>query len=210
MAGVDTMGMARAERADLAELVANLTPEQWDAPTLCEGWRVRDVVAHVYSYEDLGFLGFLSRMARSGFSPDRANVAVVAEQEDRPPAELVAQARECVRPRGLTAMLGGRIALADSMIHQQDVRRPLGLGREIPHERLVVTLDFARTAPPIGARKRIAGLRLVATDLGWSAGDGPSVEGPGEAVLMAVAGRRGVVDELSGPGVATLRERIGG
>jgi uncharacterized protein (TIGR03083 family) len=96
------------------------------------------------------------------------------------------------------------------MIHQQDIRRPLGLDRRIPPERLTAALAFARTAPPVGARKRIAGLRLVATDVGWSAGDGPAVEGPGEAVLLAMAGRGAVLDELSGPGAATLRERVGG
>ena len=206
-ATTDTMALARDERADLAELLATLSPEQWDAPTLCEGWRVREVVAHVYSYEDLGVARLAGRMARAGFSVDRANAAGVAEYAGTDPTELVARARAHVQPSGLTAMMGGRIALADGMIHQQDIRRPLGLGREIPADRLSVALEFARTAPPIGARRRIAGLRVVATDLGWAAGDGPSVEGPGEAVLMAMAGRRGVVDELSGPGASTLRER---
>ena len=204
------MGLARAERADLADLLAGLTPEQWDAETLCAGWRVRDVVAHVYSYEDVGFTGFLARFVRAGLTPERANARSLAEQADLSPLELVARARRCVQPRGFTTLFGGRIALVDAVIHHQDIRRPLGLVREIPPERLTVALEFARTAPPIGARKRIAGLRLVATDLGWAAGDGPSVEGPGEAVLMAMAGRRGVVDELSGPGAATLRERVAG
>lgn len=207
---MDTMGLARAERAELADLLAELTPEQWDAPTLCEGWTVRDVVAHVYSYEDIGFTGFVSRFVRAGLTPERANALGLAAQSDLSPLELVARARRFVQPRGFTTLLGGRIALVDGMIHQQDIRRPLGLGREIPPERLTAALDFARTAPPIGARKRITGLRVVATDLGWAAGDGPAVEGPGEAVLMAVAGRGCVLDELSGPGVATLRDRIGG
>lgn len=210
MAGVDTMGLARAERADLADLLVDLTPAQWDARTLCEGWTVRDVVAHVYSYEDIGLTGLLSRLVRARMSPERANAAGLDEQADLSPLELVARARRFVQPRGFTALRGGRIALVDGMVHHQDIRRPLGLRREIPPERLTVALDFARTAPPIGARKRIAGLRVVATDVGWAAGDGPAVEGPGEAVLLAMAGRRGVVDELSGPGTATLRERVGG
>ncbi|TCK21006.1 maleylpyruvate isomerase family mycothiol-dependent enzyme [Pseudonocardia endophytica] len=206
----DTMGMAVAERADMAEFLAGLTPEQWDAPTLCEGWSTRDVVAHMYGYEDAGFSGFAARLLRSGLNGDRANAAVVAEQAGVSPPELLAKARSCVRPRGFTTLFGGRIALTDCMIHQQDVRRPLGLHRDVPADRLTVALDFARTAPPIRAKPRVAGLRLVATDLGWTAGDGPSVEGPGEALLMAVAGRRAAVDELTGPGVATLRDRIDG
>ncbi len=209
-AAVDVMSLARAERADLAGFLATLAPHEWDAPTLCEGWRVRDVVAHAYSYEDLGFGRLVARMLRAGLDAGRANAVGVAEHRDRSPDELVARARDHVRPRGLTAMMGGRIALTDAVIHQQDIRRPLGMPREIPADRLVAALDMARTAPPIGAVGRIRGLTLTATDIGWSAGSGPAVEGAGEALLMAVAGRRGIVAELTGPGVATLAERIGG
>ncbi len=209
MAGTDTMGLARAERADLAEFLAGLAPEQWDAPTLCEGWRVREVVEHVYSYEDLGITGFLTRLARAGLSPERANTLGVEQNAGRPPAELVERARACVRPRGFTALLGGRIALSDGMIHHQDIRRPLGLPRDIPADRIAAALEFARTAPPIGAAKRINGLTLVATDLDWTTGSGPAVEGTGEALLMSMAGRPGVAAELSGPGAPTLRDRIG-
>jgi hypothetical protein len=74
---------------------------------------------------------------------------------------------------------------------------------------MLCTLQFARTAPTIGAKKRIRGLTLTATDLDWTTGTGPAVEGPAEALLMAIAGRRGVVQELSGPGQPTLADRIG-
>lgn len=112
------------------------------------------------------------------------------------------------QPRGLTAGFGGRIALTDGVVHHQDIRRPLGLLREIPAERLRVVLDVARTAPTIGAAKRIRGLTLVATDLDRTTGAGPVVEGPAESLLMALAGRRGVAAELSGPGRPTLGERL--
>jgi hypothetical protein len=82
--------------------------------------------------------------------------------------------------------------------------------REIPAERLVPALRYALIAPPIRAVWRARDLRLVATDLDWSTGKGPEVRGPGEALLMAIAGRRGVVGELSGPGQPKLMERIGG
>ena len=101
---------------------------------------------------------------------------------------------------GLTAGFGGRIALVDGLIHQQDIRRPLGIGRDIPGDRLRPVLDFARTAPPIGAFRRIRGLRLVATDLDWAMGKGAEVTGTGEALLMAMAGRGDAVGELAGPG----------
>lgn len=204
----DTMSLARAERTDLAEFLATLTPQQWDAATLCDRWRVRDVVAHVYSYEGLGFARLAARFLKAGLNGDRANAIGVAHHVNKGVDELVATARNYVQPKGLTALMGGRIALTDCMIHHQDIRRPLGIPREIPHERLAVALTFARTAPPIGAAKRIRGLTLAATDLDWTAGDGPLVEGSGEALLMAMAGRHGIAHELSGPGVPTLAERI--
>jgi hypothetical protein len=69
---------------------------------------------------------------------------------------------------------------------------------------------MALIAPDIGGYWRTRGLRLVATDLGFAAGLGPEVRGTAEALLMAIAGRRGVVSELSGPGQAKLAARIGG
>ncbi len=97
-ATVDTMDLARQERTDLTELLATLTPSQWNAPTLCAQWRVRDLVAHVYSYEDLGFGRLAARMLKAGMNTDRANAAGVAEYAHKTPDELVAMAREHGRP----------------------------------------------------------------------------------------------------------------
>ncbi len=102
------------------------------------------------------------------------------------------------------------IALVDGTIHHQDIRRPLGLPRTIPPERLRYVLDRTPTNPRLGAWRRIRGLRLRATDIDWSRGSGAEVVGPGEALLMAISGRRGIVGELDGPGRAILAARIGG
>lgn len=161
----DVKELARAERADLAELLATLTPGQWQAPSLCEGSRVHDVVAHSLSYEELDFVALIRRFARGWFLLDRANAIGVTECAEHSPQQLLDLLHRSMRPRGLTAWFGGRIALLDGMVHQQDIRRPLGMSREIPAERLRVALDFARIAPPIGAPWRIRGLHLVATDL---------------------------------------------
>jgi uncharacterized protein (TIGR03083 family) len=204
------MSLARDERADLADLLATLSPDQWEAPSLCARWRVRDVVAHMFSYEELGPIGLVGRFLSGGVLPDRVNAAGVAAYADHTPEQLLALVRDHQQPRGLTAGFGGRIALTDGVIHHQDIRRPLGLPRTIPAERLRTVLDFARTAPTIGARTRIRGLTLTATDLDWSAGSGPVVEGPAESLLMVIAGRRGVAAELTGPGAARLTDRISG
>lgn len=205
----DCMHLARAERADLLALLTGLTPQQWDAPTLCTGWRVRDVVAHMVSYDGLDRRQLLGRFVRGRLRLDRANDLGVADHRDDSPDELLALLERHLQPRGLTTGFGGRVALLDGMIHQQDIRRPLGLPRTVPAERLLPALSFARFAPPIRAFPRIRGLRLVATDLDWASGRGPQVRGRAEALLMAMAGRRGVAGELTGPGQPVLAARIG-
>lgn len=202
------MALARAERADLAALLQALTPQQWEAPSLCAGWRVRDVVAHMLSYEELDTLGLVRRFARGRFLFNRTNAVGVADYAEHSPQQLVDLLARSMQPRGLTAGFGGRIALVDGMIHQQDIRRPLGIARDIPADRLGPALEFARTAPTIGAFWRTRGLRLIATDLDWAAGRGAEVNGPGEALLMTMAGRADALDALTGPGQPTLAGRV--
>ena len=201
------MALAIGERGDFADFLETLTPQQWDAPSLCRGWAVRDVVAHVISYDELGWWGTARQFARGRFVLGKANHIGVAECS-RSPGELIDLLRTYQRPRGVTAARGGMIALLDGLIHQQDIRRPLGLPRQVPPDRVRAALRLSMQAPPIRAFARARGLTLVATDVGWSRGSGPEVRGPGEAVLMAVAGRGHAIDELSGPGVSLLAERI--
>lgn len=208
MSGGDPVRLARDERADLADVLTGLTPEQWEAPTLCTRWRVRDVVAHIISYDDLGAVGLVGRFARGGFVPGRVNQVGVEAYARLGPDELLAAFKDHLRPAGLPAGFGGRIGLVDGLIHQQDIRRPLGLHREVPADRLAEALPFARVAPPIRAFRRARGLRLVATDVDWSSGSGPVVEGPAEALLMAMAGRADALDELTGPGQPVLAGRM--
>ncbi|WP_240163929.1 hypothetical protein [Mycolicibacterium sphagni] len=115
--------------------------------------------------------------------------------------------RDHATPRGVGSGFGGRVALVECMIHQQDIRRPLNLPRAIPAERLYPALEFATLAPLIRGGWYTRGVRLVATDLDWSTGHGPDVRGPGEAVLMAMARRPSAFADLTGPGVAILSQR---
>ncbi|PTR32292.1 uncharacterized protein (TIGR03083 family) [Rhodococcus sp. OK519] len=200
--------LARAERAQLAVLLRSLTPSQWQTPSLCAGWTVRDVVAHMLSYEELSPTGLARRFARGRLRFNGANAIGLDDFGDHGPQQLIDRLDRSLEPRGLPTAFGGRIALVDGMIHQQDIRRPLGIARDIPARRLIPALDFARYAPPIGAIRRVRGLRLVATDVDWASGTGPEIRGSGEALLMSMAGRPGVLDELEGSGLATLRGRI--
>ena len=115
------------------------------------------------------------------------------------------------------AKLGGpliiRVQLAELVIHQQDVRRPLGAYRSIPGDRLAVVLDFGISPNGLTwtmafSRRRAKGLRLVASDIEWAVGEGPEVRGPGEALLMALNGRAPALAELEGDGVPVLASRV--
>jgi uncharacterized protein (TIGR03083 family) len=207
---VDVRRLAREERADFAAFLAMLSPQQWQAPTLCAGWRVRDVVAHVISYDDLDTRSLLAYVIQGRLRLGGVNAAALARHNARSPEELLALLTDHPQPRGVPAVLGGRVGLVEALIHQQDIRRLLGQPRAIPPERLLPALRTALIAPDIGNVWRTRGVRLVATDLAFSAGIGPEVRGPAEALLMTIAGRRGVVDELSGPGQQKLARRIDG
>jgi uncharacterized protein (TIGR03083 family) len=200
------MTMARAERADLAEFLATLTPQDWEAPSLCTRWSVKDVVAHVISYEELGAAGLLKRFAKGWIV--RANQVGVDEFASLSPEQLLRFLRDHLQPRGLTAGFGGMIALVDGTIHHQDIRRSLGRPRDIPADRLMRVLGLVPGNPRLGAGRRIRGLRLRANDTDWTHGRGPEVTGPGEALLMAMSGRHAAVADLTGPGLDTLAARL--
>ncbi|MEW5810736.1 MAG: maleylpyruvate isomerase family mycothiol-dependent enzyme [Actinomycetota bacterium] len=201
------LAMARAERVDLADYLASLSPQQWQLPTLCTEWTVKDVVAHVISYEELNPLGLLRRFARGRGA--NANQVGVDEYRALTPDELIGFLRAHTQPRGLTAAFGGMIALVDGTIHHQDIRRALGHPRVIPPDRLARVLQLTRGNPRLGVPKRIRGLRLRAVDLDWETGAGTDVSGPGEALMMAMAGRPDSLGELAGPGREVLAVRMG-
>jgi uncharacterized protein (TIGR03083 family) len=202
------LDLARDEREELADFLAGLTPEQWEHPTLCAGWRVRDVAAHVVSFEGMTPRELTARFLKGRLQMDRINGLGVGDLADRSPEQLIALLRDNAEPRGMGAGFGGRVALTDNMIHQQDIRRPLGLARTIPVERLCAALDFVRYSPTIRGAWRVRGLRLIATDLDWSYGKGPEVRGPGEALLMAMAGRPDALRDFDGPGLAILSSHV--
>lgn len=206
---MDVMAMAKAERADLADFLESLQPDQWDSPSLCQGWRVRDVAGHVVSFEERSWGGVVSLAAKAGFRPNRVNDMARAEYARMAPQELAEFLRAHLTPHRATALFGGRVGLTDAMIHHQDMRRPLGIARQIPFERLRCVLPFAVTAPPLRGFWHGRNVRLVATDVDWSWGRGPEARGPAEAVLMVLAGRRGAAQDLTGPGAPVLQKRLG-
>jgi hypothetical protein len=99
--------------------------------------------------------------------------------------------------------------LGEIVVHTGDILFPLGQARAISPEAMTACLEMYKTTGfPVGTKKRIDGLRLVATDTDWSSGAGPEVTGPALPLLLAMTGRAPAVDALSGAGLATLRSRM--
>jgi len=200
------MDMAYEERTDLAAFLKTLRTEEWNAASLCDRWTVKDVVAHVVSYEELNVVGLMKRFAKGWIV--RANEVGVKEFGALSPDDLTEFLDRHLHPRGLTAGFGGMIGLVDGTVHHQDIRRALGHSRTVPVDRLERILPLVPGNPRLGAGRRIRGLHLRATDVAWEHGSGPEVTGSGEALLMAMTGRGVAIDELAGPGTATLAARM--
>jgi uncharacterized protein (TIGR03083 family) len=153
------------------------------------------------------------QIAKRGFNiPKASNDESIAFGSSHTPAEILAIFDEIhtkdIR-RGIARVIKPTEGLVDHVIHHQDVRRPLGRPRVVPEDRLVAALDvIPGLGGFVGAKKRVAGLRLVADDVEWSHGDGPEVTGPGESLLLASSGRPVALDELRGDGLDTLRGRL--
>ncbi|WP_028651473.1 maleylpyruvate isomerase family mycothiol-dependent enzyme [Nocardioides halotolerans] len=206
MSKPDLMALAEEERTELLALLRTLTDTQWNAPSLCSQWRVRDVATHVVSYDELSKATLAATFLRGALRVSRVNDVALKRYDALEPDDIIDLVSR--NTRGLTSGFRGGIALTDGTIHHQDIRRALGLARTIPTSRLPAVLDFALQAPTLPAKKHAKNLSLVATDIDWSTGEGPEIIGTAEALLMCVAGRTQALDELSGPGLGTLRSRV--
>lgn len=208
--GIDYRAMHDAENAEFSALLHELTPQEWEQPSWCEGWRVRDVVGHILYGNEVRLWTLPFRLARFGFSSDRSGRHYSIERaRGRSPAQLLADFDARDPWAGTCRVFPPRLTLLDRLVHHQDIRNPLGRPRQIPRERLVAVLDSTpRLGSVFGARKRTKGLRFVADDLDWSWGDGPLVQGPGEALLLSMLGRTPAATVLEGDGADTFRSRL--
>lgn len=191
-----------AERAELVAFLRTLTPAEWETPSLCTGWRIRDVVAHL-ALDTLSPATYFRGVVTHP-SPSRANEYFVRGFRDVPPGNLVDRLEKSAATSWLTRF-APRLTLADHVVHHQDIRRPLGRPRTIDPDRLRRVLSHPD--PFAFPRRFTRGLRFVATDVEWESGSGPEVRGPGEALALAMVGRP-VLGELAGDGVATLSARV--
>ncbi len=197
-----------AQREDLAADLAELDQAGWDTPSLCAPWSVRDTFAHMTATARMTPPRFFVSMAKAGFRFGAMQESDIRRETAGSTADLLAAFRALSQssnhpPGPVDAMLG------EVIIHGADIRRPLGIQHEYPTASVVRVADFYKGSNLIvGAKKRIAGLRLTATDAQWSSGDGPAVSGPVLALLLAMTGRPAVLPELAGDGMATLTARL--
>ena len=209
-ATVDHRRLHDEENTDFSAYLHSLEAGDWERPSLCEGWRVRDVVGHIlYGNEQhLSTLPF--RLAKYGFSSDRSGKAYsIARAEGRTPAELIRAFDDRNPWAGTCRVFPPRLTLLDRLVHHQDIRRALGHPRQIPDERVVAVLDATPTLGSVfGAKGRTKGLGFQATDVDWFWGDGPTVRGPGEALTMTMLGRAQPLPELSGDGLEVFASRV--
>jgi uncharacterized protein (TIGR03083 family) len=201
------------QRLVLADLLAGLQENEWERPSLCAEWRVKDVAAHVaFPPQSPGILQILSKglRARGDLQAVNRDMAL-AHGAARSPAGLVAELRELADSRRKPAITTLDNLLFDTLVHVQDVAVPLGL-------RVVMPLEAAREGVervwrmgwPFWARRRLRGLHLIATDVDWSAGHGAEVQGPVQSLLLLLTGRTAAaLPQLSGAGTNRLAD-IGG
>lgn len=202
----DGWELAAKTRTDFADLIEGLTDEQWDSPSLCEGWAVRDVAGHIVSFIELSLPALMLSMAKGGFNPDKAFNATAKKFGARPASEIASIIRaNAAKPSAMKSFPAG-LTTVDVAVHTQDVRRGLGLDGALDPDVVAEALDFSTSHPKsklMVPPEQIAGLRLEATDLDWSWGEGDLVRGTGEAVLLGI-NRRDVASELEGEGVPKL------
>jgi uncharacterized protein (TIGR03083 family) len=203
----ETWKHIHSERAQMAETWDTMSTQQWAAQSWCQGWTVQDTAGHIVAAAEQTPVNFYKQMASAGFRfnvfTDRGARHLAAIGPDELVRRLRARTSTTNHPPApVMAMLG------EIVVHGQDILRPLGLDHQPPEAALVAIADSWKNSNIlIGSKRRIAGLRLEATDAGWGHGDGPEVSGPLIALILAMTGRKAAHTELKGEGVAELARR---
>jgi uncharacterized protein (TIGR03083 family) len=195
------------QRRELADLLDDLTDDEWERPSLCTQWRVRDVVAHLVLTPQPPTPGrLLAGAVRVRGDFDRLNHDLAVAHAAATPADLTAQLREHAGSRRRPVVTTYRNLHFDVLVHVQDIAVPLGRSLPMPVDAARTGLERVWTMGwPFHARRVLAGVRLTATDSDWAVGGGPEVRGPTEALLLLATGRTSAaLPRLAGPGVARL------
>jgi uncharacterized protein (TIGR03083 family) len=203
----DMLPMIHAERRSLAEFLDTISPEQWKTPTWCDKWNVQELVGHLTAAGNITAPHFFGGFIRTGFNFDKFVESDLRRYAAGSPADVRSR-YDAIIESNRTPPGPSYVALGEIMVHGEDIRRPLGGRGDHPAEHLTTLAEaYKKTGAPLRAKKRLVGLKLEATDVDWSTGDGPEVRGPCMSLILGMVGRTGALDDCEGPGVETLRSR---
>jgi len=199
------------QRLALTDVLARLSDDEWQLPSLCDGWTVRDVAAHL-TMQQVGpgaLLMQIPAMIKARGNLDRLIHDAARRRAALPTTQLIAEIRGMVGSRRHNVGVTYRETLTDILVHSQDITAPLG-------RRLAMPVDAAALAASriwsmdrmFHAAKRLTGYRLTATDTNWTVGKGAEVNGPVGSILLLLTGRPIDLPLLSGPGVGSLSARL--
>jgi len=205
----DAYAAAATGRRELADLLESLTDDQLNAPSLCAGWSVRVVGAHVAAAISVSKTRFLLSTALTGFSFNRTNSRLAHEMAKRPMAELVATLRARADTPVSPPVVGPSGPMTDVIVHTGDICLALRLPFDPPATTMPLVLDFlSGRAPGFVGRNLLRGLQLKPVDLDRTWGSGEPVVGRAADIAMAVCGRRSATTVLTGAGAELLRARL--
>jgi len=210
MGSAETWDLIHRERSAMVDQLTALAATDWTKPSLVAGWSVQVVAAHIVNGAEQTTGHFAKRLAANGFRFNTTMDRDARQSGALPPTEIVARLRARTTttnrpPATVVTMLG------EVVVHGEDIRRPLGLDGDTSPDAIAACLEmYSKSSFPVGGKKRIDGLRVVADDIDWSHGTGPDVTGPALSLVMAMTGRPAGLDRLSGDGLATLRGRVVG
>ena len=203
------------QRLRTTDLLSGLTPGEWDTPSLCDGWTVRDVAAHL-TLQQLTLGSALRAALRHPGSLNHIINASARDRATRPPDHLIAEIRGMVGSRRHNVGVTPLETLIDIVVHGQDIAVPLGRDLAVTPWAAATTADrlwwsrstrIGRLKAKVFADLNHRDLRFVATDADWSAGDGDEVRGPLLSIVLVLTGRRVGADALEGPGTSRLGRR---
>jgi uncharacterized protein (TIGR03083 family) len=203
--------MIVAERLRMADMLEGLTGEQMRSQSLCAGWTVHDVAAHLISYLRFCQLKIYCGIVISAADFDRLNFLLTRHEARRPDSEIIGLLRRRSGSRITIPRSGYDPVLSDIMLHDLDIRYPLGIGRNDDRQQQIwVACRHLATqpSPGFGIDSRLAGLRFRAADAGWVLGNGPVVRGTAEMLMLGMGGRDAAFAHLEGEGVPLLRQRV--
>lgn len=200
-----------AQRTSLTDLLEHLADDEWLQPSLCAGWTVRDVAAHL-TLQQLGPGATLGMMFRWQGSLDRTiQHAARLRAVTLATRQIIAEIRGMIGSRRHTFGVTYLETLTDILVHSQDIALPLGRSLAMPPDAAAVAASRVlsmRWPPPLPSARKMAGVRLSATDTSWSAGDGPEVRAPMAALLLVCCGRLAALPQLSGEAAPDLAARL--